>query len=128
MAESGAAGRDLSDDQGSTEDSDDKFEDASSECDVLPAALDMSLHSIVVDVNASMDLFINNRFIEAKEQFGRYADRSIYHALGYATCVFIEASMTFEPADIDRAVEAARKAVQVRADATSGLSGSHAPN
>ena len=89
-------------------DSDEKFEDA----EEIPSC-NLDLTSLIADASLAMDLFINNRFIESRTMFEKYADRSVYHALGYGTCMYIEASMTFDPADIDVALETVRKSIQV---------------
>jgi hypothetical protein len=44
----------------------------------------------------AIDLFLNNKFEDAKNVVEPLADRSIYHAVGYSVFMFLKAVMTFE--------------------------------
>ncbi|CAB4058693.1 unnamed protein product [Lepeophtheirus salmonis] len=49
----------------------------------------------LLDAQNAIDLFLNNQFDSARDIVKPYADRSIYHALGYGTFMFLKAVMTF---------------------------------
>uniref|UniRef100_A0A915ESG9 Uncharacterized protein n=1 Tax=Ditylenchus dipsaci TaxID=166011 RepID=A0A915ESG9_9BILA len=66
------------------------------------------LLDVIAETRRSMDLFLSNKFREAEKRMAVLADRSMYHALGNASLLFIKAMMTCDRADMERAMEAAR--------------------
>lgn len=51
----------------------------------------------------AIDMFLNNRFDEARDIVEPLSDRSIYHALGYGVFMYLKAVMTFEQKHIEDA-------------------------
>lgn len=51
----------------------------------------------------AIDMFLNNKFDEARDIVEPLADRSIYHALGYGVFMYLKAVMTFEQKHIEEA-------------------------
>lgn len=92
------------------EDDDEEFQDA---FEVLPEPSALNLHASIEDAMAAMNLFLNNGFDEAKTHFKKLADRSMYHALGYGTVMFLQATMTFDAADIDSAYEVVKHSTSI---------------
>nr|XP_009861400.1 tetratricopeptide repeat protein 39B isoform X2 [Ciona intestinalis] len=92
------------------EDSDDEFEDASSQ---ISSGESIDLNVALAEVNVAINLFFNNRFDEAKKLMQERCETSMYHALGLSTLLFLEASLTFEQAAIAKAILSIKKAVQL---------------
>jgi len=65
------------------------------------------------DVNNAINLFFNNQFQEAKTLCRSKSKSSMYHALGESTLLFLEAIMTFESEDIEKALDSIRCAVNL---------------
>ncbi|XP_048761372.1 tetratricopeptide repeat protein 39B-like [Ostrea edulis] len=93
-----------------TEGGEEEFEDAK---EVLPMPEDWTLSSMIDQTRLALHLFLNNRFSEAKNRMEPYADRSMYHALGHSTILYIQAVMTFDMQDIEQAIQALKKAIAV---------------
>ncbi|XP_013413737.2 tetratricopeptide repeat protein 39B isoform X1 [Lingula anatina] len=74
---------------------------------------EVNLATGIEEAAVALNLFLNNKFSEAKERMQPWADRSIYHALGYCTIMYLQAAMTFERADIDLAIETIKKSIEV---------------
>ncbi|XP_062589714.1 tetratricopeptide repeat protein 39B-like [Saccostrea cucullata] len=92
------------------DDGDEEFEDAT---ETIPLPDDWTLSTMIDQTRMALHLFLNNRFSEAKNRMEPFADRSMYHALGYSTILYIQAVMTFDMQDIDQAIQALKKAIAV---------------
>ncbi|KAK2164553.1 hypothetical protein LSH36_62g07003 [Paralvinella palmiformis] len=97
-------------DDNNDNDDDEAFEDA---YELPPMSENMDLDSAIADTMTALNLFLNNKFEEAKRRMEPWADRSFYHALGYGTILYIQAVMTFDSADIERAVAATKRSIAV---------------
>lgn len=64
---------------------------------------DVSLEFGLEQAQIAIDHFFNNRYEEAKKLAEPLAHRSIYHALGYGTFMYLKAVMTFEQEHVARA-------------------------
>ncbi|KAJ8040416.1 Tetratricopeptide repeat protein 39B [Holothuria leucospilota] len=89
--------------------SEDEFEDALEEqSSSIPCQRQqfekMDLATSIRDATAALDLFLNNRYNDAKDALKPWVNTSMYHALGYATVHYFQAIMTFEPCDIQEAI------------------------
>ncbi|KAL8600738.1 hypothetical protein ACOMHN_057326 [Nucella lapillus] len=74
---------------------------------------DIDLPANIQDSMLALRLFFTNHFEEARDRMRPYADRSMYHSLGYGTILYIQAVMTFDPADIERAIIAMKQSIVV---------------
>lgn len=61
----------------------------------------------------TLELFLNNKFEDAKSLMQTHAESSMYHAHGYGTMLFIQACLTFDPLDVERASKAIKSAIGV---------------
>ncbi|XP_019765054.1 tetratricopeptide repeat protein 39B isoform X2 [Dendroctonus ponderosae] len=94
------------------DDDSEEFEDANDftvELDVK----DMTLHRALEEAKQAIFYFFNNQFTEAKQLMSPYATVSVYHALGHAIFLFLEAILTVEPAAIRSASKALKDALVV---------------
>ncbi|XP_059145816.1 tetratricopeptide repeat protein 39B-like isoform X2 [Physella acuta] len=73
----------------------------------------LDLDTSIRESDLALNLFFNNKFAQAQELMQPWADKSMYHALGYGTILYIQAVMTFDMADIELAIEAIKKSVIV---------------
>ncbi|CAD5212909.1 unnamed protein product [Bursaphelenchus okinawaensis] len=89
---------------------DDDFYDAT---DYWAHKNEISLEQCIAEAKAAMDLFLNNDFEQAQQKMKPLADKTMYHALGYSTILFLQAMMTCDRADMEKALEASQKAVNV---------------
>ncbi|XP_050314253.1 tetratricopeptide repeat protein 39B-like isoform X2 [Anthonomus grandis grandis] len=94
------------------EDDSEEFEDA---CDFTePVDLeDMTLDRALEESKKAIFYFFNNQFMEAKQLMTPYANVSMYHSLGHAIFLFLEAILTIEPAAIRQASKALKHALVV---------------
>lgn len=112
-----AAFHDPRDDSDSS--SEDEFEDALEDLhhhpipQHRPSVESMDLATSIRDATAALDLFLNNRYGEAKAALKPWVTTSMYHALGYATVHYFQAIMTFEPNDIQEAIRWIKNSSQV---------------
>ncbi|CAL1544810.1 unnamed protein product [Lymnaea stagnalis] len=92
-----------------------EIEDFQDALDGLPSSSTgrLDLETSIRESDLALNLFFNNKFTLAKEHMQPWADRSMYHALGYGTILYIQAVMTFDMADIEIAIEAIKKSVIV---------------
>ncbi|XP_043237595.1 tetratricopeptide repeat protein 39B-like isoform X8 [Amphibalanus amphitrite] len=95
---------------------DDEFQDAVEEQAVFtlpehhgPMTLERSLD----ECRLAVRYFFNNQFDEAREIMRPWRDSSMYHAMGYGTMLYLQAIMTFDPRDIEVAVDVLRSSVEV---------------
>ena len=93
-----------------SDDEEDEFEDAE---ESVPVSSTMDLDTAVEETQVILNLFLNNRFNEAKARVEPWSKESFYHALGYSTIMFVQAVMTFEMSDIEEAVKVTKRSVAV---------------
>ncbi|XP_059184392.1 tetratricopeptide repeat protein 39B-like [Centropristis striata] len=72
----------------------------------------IDLEAALKECSGALDLFLNNRFSDALALLKPRRSRSMYHAMGYSSILVMQAGMTFEPKDMDAAMEALRESVQ----------------
>ncbi|CAD5111097.1 DgyrCDS443 [Dimorphilus gyrociliatus] len=76
-----------------SQDDEHEFVDAKEEVDnSCPMHFDESLEAM----KSAFNLFLNNHFEEAKNRLQKWAKEDMYHALGYAVILHLQASMTRE--------------------------------
>ncbi|XP_066944412.1 tetratricopeptide repeat protein 39B-like isoform X1 [Macrobrachium rosenbergii] len=83
------------------------FEDANED------VCEMDLSTAMDEAKLACSYFFNNRFEEARNLMRPWAHKSMYHALGYGTFMYLQAIMTFEPKDIEAAIESLKQSVDV---------------
>ncbi|KAK8751418.1 hypothetical protein OTU49_017502 [Cherax quadricarinatus] len=74
---------------------------------------EMDLTTAMEEAKLACSYFFNNRFEEARALMRPWAHKSMYHGLGYGTFMYLQAIMTFDPKDIEIAIEALKKSVEV---------------
>uniref|UniRef100_UPI00358ED26D tetratricopeptide repeat protein 39B-like isoform X2 n=1 Tax=Myxine glutinosa TaxID=7769 RepID=UPI00358ED26D len=79
--------------------------------DQLPPASSMDLPTALEECKVALDLFLNNRFNDALKMLTPWANNSIYHALGKATILGMQAMMTYESEDIAIATTSAKESI-----------------
>ncbi|CAG9761116.1 unnamed protein product [Ceutorhynchus assimilis] len=100
-------------------DNDDENDDADSEefedaCGYeAPDLENMTLEKALDEAKQAIFFFFNNQFPEAKQLMAPYANVSMYHALGHAIFLFLEAILTIEPVAIKEASKALKHALNV---------------
>uniref|UniRef100_A0A672HHD1 Tetratricopeptide repeat protein 39B n=1 Tax=Salarias fasciatus TaxID=181472 RepID=A0A672HHD1_SALFA len=72
----------------------------------------MDLESALKECSSALDLFLNNRFMDALALLKPWKNQSMYHAMGYSSILVMQAAMTFEPKDIDTAMASLRESLQ----------------
>ncbi|PAV75990.1 hypothetical protein WR25_00402 [Diploscapter pachys] len=73
----------------------------------------LDLLDTIKETTITLNLFMNNKFELAEERMAVLADRSMYHALGYSTILFIKAMMTCNKTDMEVAMEMCKRACTV---------------
>ncbi|KAK3090745.1 hypothetical protein FSP39_014266 [Pinctada imbricata] len=73
----------------------------------------MDLADMIEQAKMALRLFLNNRFSEAKERMKPLSESSMYHSLGYGTILYLQAVMTFDMTDIEVAIQAMKKSINV---------------
>ncbi|XP_029638641.1 tetratricopeptide repeat protein 39A isoform X1 [Octopus sinensis] len=73
----------------------------------------VTLDSSIEEANVVLNLFLNNKFTEARQRLEPCAGYSIYHSLSYSVILYIQAMMTFDMADIENAIAAIKKTIIV---------------
>lgn len=73
----------------------------------------MDLNQALIESKIAIDYFFNNKFVEARQLMIPYAKSSIYHSVGHAVFLFLEAMLTFEHRHIESASEALSKCLHV---------------
>ncbi|KAK6736480.1 hypothetical protein RB195_019272 [Necator americanus] len=73
----------------------------------------LDLLDTIAETQITLNLFLNNKFGLAEERMAQLADRSMYHALGYNTIVFIKAIMTCDKGDLERSMQVSKDACAV---------------
>lgn len=74
---------------------------------------DMDFEASIENARLAVHHFFNNNFEEARKILEPYAKTSMYHALGYSVFEFLEAIMTFEQNQIQKASEALKESLAV---------------
>ncbi|KAG8014723.1 Tetratricopeptide repeat protein 39B [Nibea albiflora] len=72
----------------------------------------MDLETALKECSTALDLFLNNRFSDALSLLKPWKDESMYHAMGYSSILVMQAGMTFEPKDMDAAMNSLRESLQ----------------
>ncbi|XP_076462469.1 tetratricopeptide repeat protein 39B-like [Babylonia areolata] len=96
---------------GDSENEQEKFEDAVEKISLTQN--DITLSATIQESMLALRLFFTNHFDDARDSMQPYADRSMYHSLGYGTILYIQAVMTFDMADIERAITAMKQSIVV---------------
>uniref|UniRef100_A0A673VZD2 Tetratricopeptide repeat protein 39B n=1 Tax=Salmo trutta TaxID=8032 RepID=A0A673VZD2_SALTR len=71
----------------------------------------MDLETALQDSAKALDLFLNNRFSDALDLLRPWS-QSMYHAVGYSSMLVMQAGMTFEPNDVEKATTALKESLQ----------------
>ncbi|XP_042217312.1 tetratricopeptide repeat protein 39B-like isoform X3 [Homarus americanus] len=74
---------------------------------------EMDLSAAMEEAKLACSYFFNNRFEEARALMRPWAHKSMYHGLGYGTFMYLQAIMTFDPKDIEIAIDALKQSVDV---------------
>uniref|UniRef100_A0A8C8HNV2 Tetratricopeptide repeat protein 39B n=1 Tax=Oncorhynchus tshawytscha TaxID=74940 RepID=A0A8C8HNV2_ONCTS len=77
----------------------------------LPRKSQMDLETALQDSAKALDLFLNNRFSDALDLLRPWS-QSMYHAVGYSSMLAMQAGMTFEPKDVEKAMTALKESLQ----------------
>uniref|UniRef100_A0A3P9A7S6 Tetratricopeptide repeat protein 39B n=1 Tax=Esox lucius TaxID=8010 RepID=A0A3P9A7S6_ESOLU len=70
----------------------------------------VSLEAALRDGNKALELFLSNRFADALELLRPWS-QSMYHAMGYSSILFMQAGLTFDPKDMDKAMTALKESL-----------------
>ncbi|TKS68324.1 Tetratricopeptide repeat protein 39B [Collichthys lucidus] len=73
----------------------------------------MDLETALKECSTALDLFLNNRFADALSLLKPWKDESMYHAMGYSSILVMQAGMTFEPKDMDAAMNSLGESLQI---------------
>ncbi|XP_061685703.1 tetratricopeptide repeat protein 39B-like [Syngnathoides biaculeatus] len=65
----------------------------------------MDLEAALKECSGALDLFLNNRFKDALALLEPWKSQSMYHAMGYSSILVMQAGMTFDPKDMNVAME-----------------------
>nr|XP_045606652.1 tetratricopeptide repeat protein 39B-like isoform X2 [Procambarus clarkii] len=93
--------------ENAVENGEEVFEDANEE------VCEMDLSTAMEQAKQACSYFFNNRFEEARALMRPWAHKSMYHGLGYGTFMYLQAIMTFDPKDIEVAIDALKQSVEV---------------
>ncbi|CAG8571646.1 15_t:CDS:2 [Ambispora gerdemannii] len=74
---------------------------------------DMDLEDDLREVRQALDRFFNSRMNGAEDLLMIKSKTSMYHSLGYSFIIYLKSLMTFEPADIEKAISALKVTVQL---------------
>ncbi|XP_015599667.1 tetratricopeptide repeat protein 39B [Cephus cinctus] len=88
----------------------DDFQDAQ---ELLSLPNNMDLDTAMMEATQAMHYFFNNDFIRAKKVLEPWSDSSLYHSLGNSVFLFLEAILTFEQKEIEKASEALKQSMAV---------------
>ncbi|KAI9476598.1 MAG: hypothetical protein EXX96DRAFT_577717 [Benjaminiella poitrasii] len=72
-----------------------------------------NLLSDITEVRRVMDLFLNSRIPEAEKILEPKRNSTLYHSLGHSFILFLRSMMTFQHADIEDAIIALKKTIQL---------------
>ncbi|XP_051940433.1 tetratricopeptide repeat protein 39B-like isoform X4 [Hippocampus zosterae] len=65
----------------------------------------MDLETALQECSNALYLFLNNRFADALALLEPWRSQSMYHAMGYSSMLVMQAGMTFDPKDMNAAME-----------------------
>uniref|UniRef100_A0A8C8HVA6 Tetratricopeptide repeat protein 39B n=1 Tax=Oncorhynchus tshawytscha TaxID=74940 RepID=A0A8C8HVA6_ONCTS len=82
------------------------------ECRITGKKSQMDLETALQDSAKALDLFLNNRFSDALDLLRPWYVPSMYHAVGYSSMLAMQAGMTFEPKDVEKAMTALKESLQ----------------
>ncbi|XP_077460975.1 tetratricopeptide repeat protein 39B-like [Stigmatopora argus] len=71
----------------------------------------MDLEAALKECSGALDLFLNNKFSDALALLAPWKNQSMYHAMGYSSILVMQAGMTFDPKDMNAAMEALNDAL-----------------
>jgi len=77
------------------------------------AGSNFDLLASILETQKALDLFLNNDFQQAKSMTAPLAGTSIYHSLGYSAILYLQAVMTFDAGDIEAAVGATKRCLDL---------------
>uniref|UniRef100_A0A1I8HP92 Tetratricopeptide repeat protein 30B n=1 Tax=Macrostomum lignano TaxID=282301 RepID=A0A1I8HP92_9PLAT len=98
---------------------DDSCQDAASDLEVelgAPGGESLQQEQLldsIGEAQRALDRFLGNQFESARAMMEPLAETSMYHSLGCSTICYMQASMTLEQPDIQRAVLATKRALRV---------------
>lgn len=72
-----------------------------------------NLLSDIQEVRRAMDLFLNSRIPEAEQILEPKRNSTLYHSLGHSFVLFLKSVMTFQQSDIEDAIVALKKTIQL---------------
>uniref|UniRef100_A0A8C5ETM1 Tetratricopeptide repeat protein 39B n=1 Tax=Gouania willdenowi TaxID=441366 RepID=A0A8C5ETM1_GOUWI len=72
----------------------------------------IDLETVLKECSGALDLFLNNRFMDALALLKPRRNQSMYHAMGYSSILVMQAGMTFEPKDMDAAMSSLGESLQ----------------
>lgn len=72
-----------------------------------------NLLSDIFEVRRAMDLFLNSRIPESEAILEPKRNSTLYHSLGHSFVLFLKSMMTFQHSDIEEAIEALKKTIQL---------------
>lgn len=87
-----------------------QFQDAE---ETFQTVKEMDLATAIEETTVALNLFLNNKFSEARAIFEPWSHASIYHALGHGTISYLQAVMTFDPSDIQEAIARIKNSIDV---------------
>ncbi|XP_030852063.1 tetratricopeptide repeat protein 39B isoform X1 [Strongylocentrotus purpuratus] len=106
---SGGTSSEVNPDAGGSSD-EEQFQDA---METFQTVKEMDLATAIEETTVALNLFLNNRFSEARAIFEPWSHASVYHALGHGTISYLQAVMTFDPADIQEAIKWIKNSIEV---------------
>lgn len=72
----------------------------------------LDLETALMECSSALELFLNNRFMDALALLKPWKSQSMYHAMGYSSILVMQAAMTFEPKDMDLAMASLRESLE----------------
>lgn len=72
-----------------------------------------NLLSDIFEVRRAMDLFLNSRIPESEAILEPKRNSTLYHSLGHSFVLFLKSMMTFQHSDIEEAIDALKKTIQL---------------
>ena len=72
-----------------------------------------NLLSDIKEVRLAMDLFLNSRIPESEKILEPKRYSTLYHSMGWSFVLFLRSVMTFQHSDIEEAIEALKKTIQL---------------
>ncbi|KAJ8281383.1 hypothetical protein GJAV_G00067030 [Gymnothorax javanicus] len=72
----------------------------------------MDLRTALEECSLTRNLFLNDKFSEALTILEPWSKTSMYHAVGHSSILVMQAGMTFDPMDIQNAMDSLRESLQ----------------